>query len=81
MAEKCDDFWYDNGASGSKFPTWVKLARHLMLIQPSSASSERVFSRLLSILKRPGMHSALIDLIEVTLMLQYNGKHRFGNEE
>ena len=67
-AKRVDDFWHD----ANDFPAWTKLAQHLSLLQPSSASVERVFSRLIAILRRPGMDTALIDNIEATLMLMYN---------
>ena len=60
-AAAVDNFWHTNGA---EFQTWQKLANHLSLLQPSSGASERVFSILLAVLKRPGMDGALIDYIE-----------------
>jgi hypothetical protein len=71
MARRIGEFWKDHADC---FPTWTKLARLVMLLQPSSAASERVFSRLMAILKRPGMNTALIDYVESSLMLVYNGK-------
>jgi hypothetical protein len=54
------------------FPTWRKLAHYLFLFQPSVACVDRSFSFLRLILNRPGMDSALVDLIEGTLMEMYN---------
>jgi hypothetical protein len=74
-ARRIGVFWKDNS---SDFPTWTKLAQLVMLLQPSSAAAERVFSRLLAILKRPGMDSSLIDYLETCLMLAYNGGGKQG---
>ena len=74
-AERLTVFWQEHEKT---FPTWTKLAHLIMLLQPSSAASERVFSRLTAILKRPGMDSALIDYIESCLMLAYNGEDGYG---
>ena len=69
-AQRLDKFWHD---PTPKFPTWAKLAFHLMVLQQSSAAAERVFSRLIAILKRPGMDTALIDYVESIVMHMYNG--------
>jgi hypothetical protein len=64
------NFWRVN----RQFPAWTRLAQHMMLLQPTSAAAERAFSRLVRLLRRPGMDGALIDNIEATLMLMYNGE-------
>ena len=46
-----------------------KLAQLLMLLQPSSGAAERAFSRLVRILRREGMDSALHETVEATLMV------------
>ena len=76
-AARVDEFWREN----NEFPAWTKLAHHLALLQPSSAAAERVFSRLIAILRRPGMDSALIDNIESVLMLMYNSDREFDWED
>jgi hypothetical protein len=63
------EFWKK---PSSDFPTWRKLAHYLFLFQPSVACVDRGFSMLRLILLRPGMNSALVDLIEATLMEMYN---------
>ena len=76
-AARVDNFWQE----ANEFPAWTKLAHHLALLQPSSAAAERVFSRLIAILRRPGMDSALIDNIESVLMLMYNNDGEFDWED
>jgi hypothetical protein len=67
--ERLVEFWK---SPYSDFPTWGKLAHYLFLFQPSVACVDRSFSFLRLILLRPGMDSALVDLIEGTLMEMYN---------
>ena len=58
----------------STFPFWSRTARHILLLQPSSAASEQVFPLLRNSLSEH-QHSSLQDynfFIEVSLMLQYN---------
>lgn len=76
-AAHVDNFWREE----NDFPAWTKLAHHLALLQASSAAAERVFSRLIAILRRPGMDSALIDNIEAVLMLMYNSNKGFDWED
>ena len=62
------EFWKRHKNS---LPSWVAVVRKVLLVQPSSAASERVFS----ILKQSfGEQQALSlqDYIEASLMLQYN---------
>ena len=54
-------------------PTWAKAARQVLLVQPSSAASERVFSLLRNSFGER-QNSALQDYIETSLMLQYNSR-------
>ena len=54
-------------------PTWAKAARHVLLVQPSSAASERVFSLLRNSFGER-QNSSLQDYIETSLMLQYNNR-------
>lgn len=55
----------------SHLPCWAAAARKVLLVQPSSAASERVFS-LLKASFNPQQQSSLQDYIETSLMLQYN---------
>ena len=55
----------------STLPTWSQAARQVLLVQPSSAASERVFSLLRNSFGER-QHSSLQDYIKASLMLQYN---------
>ena len=61
--------WWRQNESG--LPCWAAAARKVLLVQPSSAASERVFS-LLKASFNPQQQSSLQDYIEASLMLQYN---------
>ena len=54
-------------------PTWSSCARKVLLVQPSSAASERVFS-ILQASFHEQQDNSLQDYIESSLMYQYN-KH------
>ena len=54
-------------------PHWSALARQVLLVQPSSAAAERVFS-LLANSFGDQQNNALQDYVETSIMLQYN-KH------
>ena len=58
-------------ASAGKYPTWRWVVRVLLLIQPSSAAAERVFSLMRRNFNSENLQSKL-DIIEATLMVQYN---------
>ncbi len=64
------DFWKSHTSS---LPAWAAAARKALLVQPSSAASERVFS-LLNNSFGSQQNNCLQDYIETSLMLQYN-KH------
>ena len=66
----CLDWWKIHA---KELPMWSDAARLILLVQPSSAASERVFSILNSSFKHQQNHS-LQDYVETSLMLQYN-KH------
>ena len=63
--------WWKQNASA--LPNWSEAARKILLIQPSSAAAERVFSLLTNSFGNQ-QDSSLQDYIESSLMLQYN-KH------
>ena len=62
------EFWKNHELS---LPAWATAARKVLLVQPSSAASERVFS-LLKNSFGDQQQCALQDYIETSLMLQYN---------
>ena len=61
--------WWNQNESA--LPCWATAARKVLLVQPSSAASERVFS-LLKASFNPQQQSLLQDYIETSLILQYN---------
>ena len=61
-------WWHRNE---SDLPCWAAAACKVLLAQPSSAASERVFSLLKSSFSSQQQRS-LQDYVEVSLMLQYN---------
>ena len=56
-------------------PHWSSLVKKLLLIQPSSASAERVFSLLTNAFGSQ-QESALQDYLEASVMLRYNNAKR-----
>ena len=64
--------WWKNHAS--EVPKWSSGCRAILLLQPSSAAAERVFSLLTNSFKEQQTH-ALEDYIETSVMLQYNKRH------
>ena len=71
------EFWFRARLPAKSVPTWFKYATKLMLLQPSSATVERVFSILDYLMTdvvaggRP-----LVDYIESRVMLKYNSASR-----
>ena len=61
-------FWKDHKAT---LPSWAAAAAKVLLVQPSSAASERVFS-LLKQSFGDQQYNSLQDYIEASLMLQHN---------
>ena len=65
------DWW---AAHRETLPNWAAVVKKLLLIQPSSASAERVFS-LLNTFSSQQEH-ALEDCLESSVMLRYNNSQR-----
>ncbi len=61
--------WWKQNAP--ELPYWADAAQKVLLVQPSSAASERVFS-LLKASFNEQQDSTLQDYLESSLMLQYN---------
>jgi len=55
-------------------PHWTALVRKVLLVQPSSASAERVFSLLATLSAQ--QEAALEDYIEASVMVRYNNNQR-----
>ena len=67
--ESCDTLsWWKNNST--EFSQWSKSAQNVFLIQPSSASAERVFSILNKF--SDNQINSLEDYVESSVMLQYN---------
>ncbi len=64
------EWWRQNAGD---LPHWSSAAKKLLLIQPSSAAAERVFS-LLKASFNEQQDNSLQDYIESSLMLQYNNR-------
>ena len=62
------DWWKRNS---SDLPHWAQAAKKILLLQPSSAAAERVFSLLQNSFGEQ-QDNSLQDYIECSLMLQYN---------
>ena len=62
------DFWKDHTAS---IQIWSNTAQNVLLLQPSSAAAERVFSVLNNTFASKQLR-ALEDYVEASVMLQYN---------
>ena len=72
----CEDdklTWWANHKD--TLPHWSSLVKKLLLIQPSSASAERVFSLLTNAFGSQ-QESALQDYLEASVMLRYNNAKR-----
>ena len=63
--------WWQEKAT--VLPHWVKAFSKVLLVQPSSAASERVFSLLKASFSEQ-QDGALEDYLEASLMLQYNNR-------
>ncbi len=57
----------------NELPLWSKACKTVLVVQPSSAAAERVFS-LLSNSFTETQTSSVEDYIESSIMLQYNGR-------
>ena len=67
------EWWkgHSNPESDSYLPHWLSAVQKVFLVQPSSRTAERVFS-LLGQTFGDQQQNALEDLVEASLMLQYN---------
>ena len=59
-------------------PHWSAVAKKVLLVQPSSAAAERVFSVMEALFNRQ-QDSALEDTVEASVMLSYNGSQQNVN--
>ena len=63
--------WWE--CNEAKLPNWASTFRKLILVQPSSAAVERVFS-LLSNSFSKHQTSSLEDYVQISVMLQFNNR-------
>ena len=70
------DWWHTHQRD---LPAWAEACKNVLLIQPSSAAAERVFS-ILSNSFGERQESSLQDYIECSIMLQYNGRRLVVND-
>ena len=61
-------FWKN---SASTLPLWAAAVKKILVVQPSSAAVERVFSMLNNTFKDQ-QHNSLQDYLEASIMLRYN---------
>ena len=64
----CLMFWKN---SASTLPLWAAAVKKILVVQPSSAAVERVFSMLNNAFKDQ-QHNSLQDYLEASIMLRYN---------
>ena len=62
----------------TELPKWADAFRYIVLVQPSSAAAERVFSILQGFTAQ--QQSSLEDYVELSVMLQYNSRSIFHND-
>jgi hypothetical protein len=74
--ENIETFWRNHEGS---LPEWTKFAHRIFLLQPTSACVERAFS-LLKYTYGDQQQAALMDLIEIQLMLRYNRSKAWGKD-
>ena len=60
-------------ANETILPHWAEAAKKALLVQPSSAASERVFSLVNNTFGKT-QNSSLEDYVESCIMLQYNNR-------
>ena len=71
------DFWKLHEA---QVPTWAECSRKFLLLQPSSAAIERVWSMFSNFFDPGSENSPLIDYICAFLMLRYNHRNQDGSQ-
>lgn len=64
-----------------KLPIWAMCAKRLILLQPSSASVERVWAMFSNFFDPGSENSPLIDYIYAYLMIRYNSRSSEGDSK
>ena len=70
--------WWATHAAA--LPNWSAAVKKILLVQPSSASAERVFSLLQNAFSKQ-QEAALEETVETSVMLRYNDNKRTWNHE
>jgi hypothetical protein len=70
-----EKWWVAAGAAGHA--AWFEGATKVMILQPSSAAAERVFSMLKALIGELQMANTLTDYQQTSIMLHYNQLQRF----
>jgi hypothetical protein len=70
-----EDWWVTAGAAGHG--VWYAAAQKVMILAPSSAAAERVFSMLKALIGDRQMASALEDYQQTSIMLHFNQGQRY----
>ena len=65
--------WWASKDGDVTIKTWYETATKVMLLQPSSAAAERVFSMLKALMGDQQASKALQDYQQAALMIHYNG--------
>ena len=72
VSEKVDVIkWWKSHEADGRLPSWTRACRLVLLVQPSSAAAERVFSMLTNAFSTQ-QESSLEDYVQFSVMLQYN---------
>lgn len=72
---KFESWWTAAGQAGHN--AWFAAATKVMVLQPSSAAAERVFSMLKNLMGEQQQNSALEDYQETSIMTRYNQLQRY----
>ena len=64
--------WWKNHEN--EIPVWAEACKLILLVQPSSAAAERVFSILQNYFTHHQQSSSFEDYVSVSVMLQYNDR-------
>lgn len=72
--------WWSRNQLHEDLAAFVTALKPVVVVQPSSAAAERVFSVLTTTLDDSQL-SALHDQIELSLMMRYNNRERLGTVE
>lgn len=70
--------WWHDARLSPQMADWASAAKKILILQPSSAAAERVFSMLKAIMGEQQQNSALEDYQEAAIMTRYNALQRLN---